>query len=76
MAAKTKKKKTPWIPVQLLRFWLWQETFMKEIQDPVIGPLTGIPPGAGSKMAALLALQSAYVTAYNAAPPHGTRARH
>jgi hypothetical protein len=67
---KTKKKKTYWIPIQLLRFYLWQETFMTEIQDTVISPLTGIPTGTGSKMEALLALQAAYVAAYNAAPPH------
>ncbi len=67
---KTKKKPTDWIPIQLLRFWLWQATFMTEIQDSVIGPLTGIPTGTGSKLAALLSLQSAYVAAYNLAPPH------
>ncbi|MHB8262027.1 MAG: hypothetical protein ACYDCN_15640 [Bacteroidia bacterium] len=67
---KTKKKRVYWIPMQLLRFWLWQETFMTEIQDSVIEPLTGIPTGIGSKMEALLSLQSAYVAAYNAAPPH------
>jgi hypothetical protein len=43
---------------------------MTEIQDAVIGPLTGIPTGTGSKMEALLALQVAYVAAYNDAPPH------
>jgi hypothetical protein len=67
---KTKKKRVYWIPMQLLRFYLWQETFMTEIQDSVIGPLTGIPTGTGSKMEALLALQVAYVSAYNDAPPH------
>ena len=67
---KTKKKKASWIPGQLLIFLLWQSTFMAEIQDSIIGPLTGIPTGANSKMAALLALQSAYVSAYNDAPPH------
>ncbi len=67
---KTKKKRVYWIPMQLLRFYLWQETFMTEIQDSVIGPLTGIPTGTGSKMEALLALQAAYMSAYNAAPPH------
>ena len=67
---KTKKKKTSWIPIQLLRFFLWQSTFMTEIQDAIIGPLTGIPTGTGSKMANLLSLQSAYVAAYDAAPPH------
>jgi hypothetical protein len=68
---KTKKKKpTDWIPTQLLRFFLWQATFMTEIQDSVIGPLTGIPTGTGSKLAALLSLQSAYVAAYTLAPPH------
>src|ERR1017187_1514963 len=67
---KTKKKKVSWIPKQLLRFWLWQATFMTEIQDAVIRPLRGIPTGTGSKMAALLSLQSAYVAAYNLAPPH------
>ncbi len=67
---KTKKKRVYWIPMQLLRFYLWQETFMTEVQDSVIGPLTGIPTGVGSKMEALLALQAAYVSAYNAAPPH------
>lgn len=67
---KTKKKKADWLPIQLLRFWLWQSTFMTEIQDSVIGPLTGIPTGTGSKLANLLLLQSAYVTAYNNAPPH------
>ncbi len=69
MTAK-KKKKESWIPTQLLRFFLWQATFMTEIQDSVIGPLTGIPTGTGSKMANLLTLQSAYVAAYNLAPPH------
>jgi len=67
---KTKKKKSDWVPRQLLRFWLWQATFMTEIQDSVIEPLTGIPTGTGSKMAALLSLQSAYVAAYGNAPPH------
>jgi hypothetical protein len=67
---KTKKKRADWIPTQLLRFFLWQATFMTEIQDSVIGPLTGIPTGTGSKLAALLSLQSAYVAAYNLAPPH------
>jgi hypothetical protein len=68
---KTKKKKrADWIPTQLLRFFLWQATFMTEIQDSVIGPLTGIPTGTGSKLAALLSLQSAYVAAYGLAPPH------
>jgi hypothetical protein len=67
---KTKAKKSDWIPTQLLRFFLWQTTFMTETQDSVIGPLTGIPTGTGSKLAALLSLQSAYVAAYNAAPPH------
>jgi hypothetical protein len=43
---------------------------MTEIQDSVIGPLTGIPTGTGSKLAALLSLQSTYVAAYNLAPPH------
>jgi hypothetical protein len=67
---KTKKKKSDWVPRQLLRFNLWQETFMMGIQDPIIEPLTGIPTGTGSKMASLLALQAAYVAAYNAAPPY------
>jgi hypothetical protein len=67
---KTKKKRVYWIPMQLLRFYLWQETFMTEIQDAVIEPLTGIPTGTGSKMDTLLALQAAYVSAYNAAPPY------
>ncbi|MHB8259716.1 MAG: hypothetical protein ACYDCN_07360 [Bacteroidia bacterium] len=67
---KTKKKRADWIPTQLLRFFLWQATFMTEIQDSVIGPLTGIPTGTGSKLAALLSLQSAYVVAYGLAPPH------
>ncbi len=67
---KTKKKRPDWIPAQLLRFFLWQATFMTEIQDSVIGPLTGIPTGTGSKLAALLSLQSAYVAAYGLAPPH------
>src|ERR1017187_89334 len=67
----TKKKKRPdWIPKQLLRFFLWQATFMTEIQDSVIEPLTGIPTGANTKMAVLLSLQSAYVAAYGLAPPH------
>ncbi|HEX7415224.1 MAG TPA: hypothetical protein VF411_14360, partial [Bacteroidia bacterium] len=70
MAKKPKKKPTDWIPIQLLRFWLWQATFMREIQDAIIGPLTGIPTGANSKMAALLTLQSAYESAYALAPPH------
>ncbi len=43
---------------------------LTEIQDSVIGPLIGIPTGTGSKMAALLSLQSVYVAAYNNAPPH------
>ncbi|MHB8260909.1 MAG: hypothetical protein ACYDCN_03700 [Bacteroidia bacterium] len=70
MATKTKKKNVDWIPKQLLRFWLWSATFMTEIQDAIIGPLTGIPTGANSKMAALLVLQSAYEAAYALAPPH------
>ncbi|MHB8260948.1 MAG: hypothetical protein ACYDCN_06985 [Bacteroidia bacterium] len=70
MAKKEKKKPTDWIPKQLLRFWLWQATFMREIQDAIIGPLTGIPTGTGSKLAALLVLQSAYEAAYALAPPH------
>ena len=69
MAATTKKKRADWIPPQVLRFWLWQANFMSEIQNPAIAPLTGIPTGAGSKMANLLTLQSNYVSAYNAAPP-------
>jgi len=70
MSKTTKKKSTDWIPRQLLRFWLWQANFMTEIQSAVIAALTGIPTGAGSKMANLLTLQSNYVTAYNAAPPY------
>ena len=70
MATTTKKKRTDWIPPQLLRFWLWQANFMTEIQSAVIAALTGIPTGVGSKMANLLTLQSNYVTAYNAAPPY------
>ena len=70
MATTTKKKKADWIPDQLLRFWLWQANFMTEIQSAAIAALTGIPTGVGSKMANLLTLQSNYVTAYNAAPPH------
>ena len=64
------KKEKDWVPKPLLRFNLWQGTFMTEIQDPVIAPQTGIPTGTGSKMATLLGLQGAYLSAYSAAPPH------
>lgn len=66
------KKNIDWIPKQQLRFNLWQKTFMNEIQDPVIAPLTGIP---SVKLTALLALQTAYQNAFANAPPH-THAGH
>ncbi len=68
----TKKKSTDWVPPQLLRFNLWQGTFMTEIQLVTIAAILGIP---AAKLAAGLALQTSYVNAYNNAPPH-THAGH
>lgn len=61
------KKYRDWIPEPELQFHLWQGTFMTEIQDPVINPLTGIPT---AKLDVLLDLQAAYEAAFAAAPPH------
>lgn len=69
---KTKAKQHDWVPTQLLRFNLWQGTFITEIQLTTIATILGIP---ATKLTAGLALQATYVSAYAAAPPH-TRAGH
>lgn len=65
------KKKTIWPPKPMVQFDLWQHNFITVLQIPVNLALIGIPTGTGSPMAALLALQATYNTAYAAAPPHG-----
>src|SRR5271163_858001 len=66
-----KPKKKDWVPAPMVQFDLWQANFMTILQIAANLVLIGIPTGANSQLAALLALQATYATAYAAAPPHG-----
>ena len=66
-----KKKYTDWVPHPMVQFDLWQANFMTVLQIVANLTLIGIPTGANSQLAALLALQATYASAYAAAPPHG-----
>lgn len=63
-----KTKRKDWVPAPMVQFDLWQANFMTVLQVAANLVLIGMPTAA---LNALLALQTAYASAYSAAPPHG-----